>query len=282
MQRHVAHVESIERLLAELWSDYASLNPQAAEIHQLLLGQGETHIFNDHIAYRTFSHASINMHEVARPFIELGYIEAGARYEFKTKNLQALYLMPPKDHLPKIFISELLLERFKQTNLEHLLEPLFSAMAGKKTDGAFLKMGRSWNVQYSVYAELRKLSEYAAWVYAFGFRPNHFTVLLNSLIKFGDITRLNGLLKDHGFILNKEGGEIKGSPSKYLEQSSTMAAPVSVSFEEGVQAIPGCYYEFARRYPDATGQLFHGFVSESADKIFESTSHYDAKTSNPT
>lgn len=37
--------------------------------------------------------------------------------------------------------------------------------------------------------------------------------------------------------------------------------------------IPGCYYEFARRFPiwkDKT-YLFQGFIPQSANKIFEST-----------
>jgi hypothetical protein len=40
---------------------------------------------------------------------------------------------------------------------------------------------------------------------------------------------------------------------------------------EGLKEIPGCYYEFAKRYPDADGKLYSGFIAKSADKIFEST-----------
>ncbi len=35
--------------------------------------------------------------------------------------------------------------------------------------------------------------------------------------------------------------------------------------------IPSCFYEFAKRYPQADGELYTGFVAASADKIFEST-----------
>jgi hypothetical protein len=45
-------------------------------------------------------------------------------------------------------------------------------------------------------------------------------------------------------------------------------------FTEGEFDIPGCYYEFARRYPDADGKLYSGFIAKSADKIFESTNFY--------
>ncbi|MFO7722012.1 MAG: DUF1338 family protein, partial [Bacteroidales bacterium] len=65
--------------------------------------------------------------------------------------------------------------------------------------------------------------------------------------------------------------EIKGTPEELLEQSSIMAAPISVHFKEGVLEVPGCYYEFARRYPNGNGNLFRGFIARSADKIFQST-----------
>ena len=56
-----------------------------------------------------------------------------------------------------------------------------------------------------------------------------------------------------------------------LEQSSTMADKVVVSFTDGDAEIPSCFYEFARRYPMENGKLYTGFVAASADKIFEST-----------
>ena len=40
---------------------------------------------------------------------------------------------------------------------------------------------------------------------------------------------------------------------------------------DGRLTLPACYYEFAQRYPDAGGQLFEGFIPESANRIFEST-----------
>lgn len=64
---------------------------------------------------------------------------------------------------------------------------------------------------------------------------------------------------------------MKGSPDVRLEQSSTMADKVSVTFSDGNQQIPGGFYEFAKRYPLPDGTLYQGFVEASADKIFEST-----------
>lgn len=99
------------------------------------------------------------------------------------------------------------------------------------------------------------------------FRTNHFTVLVNTLKSIPSLEALSDLLKDNGFALNSGGGEIKGSADVFLKQSSTLASEISVQFTDGTYMIPGCYYEFARRYPMSDGRLFQGFVTRSADHI---------------
>jgi hypothetical protein len=116
-----------------------------------------------------------------------------------------------------------------------------------------------------------KESEYAAWMAAWGYRANHFTVSVNALPGFDSVAAVNEALKAAGFALNDAGGEIKGSPAVLLEQSSTLADRVPVSFSDGAQVIPACFYEFAYRYPQEDGRLYEGFVPASADRIFEST-----------
>lgn len=103
------------------------------------------------------------------------------------------------------------------------------------------------------YEQLSRESEYASWVAAIGFRPNHFTVNVNAMKKLNSVEKVNQLLESHGFVLNASGGKIKGTPAELLEQSSTMAELIDVSFDEGVKKVPGCYYEFARRYSDLPG-----------------------------
>jgi hypothetical protein len=78
-------------------------------------------------------------------------------------------------------------------------------------------------------------------------------------------------LADQGLRMNAAGGLIKGSPAELLEQSSTLADEVDVDFADGTARIPSCYYELARRHPDASGRLFQGFIARSADRLFEST-----------
>ena len=52
---------------------------------------------------------------------------------------------------------------------------------------------------------------------------------------------------------------------------------VPVKFIEGEYMVPACYYEFAERFRAKDGEIFSGFIAESADKIFESTDFYEGK-----
>ena len=135
----------------------------------------------------------------------------------------------------------------------------------------FPYVGTPWKVNFETYQKLYKESEYAAWLSAFGYCANHFTVDINRLKNFNSVKQVNDYLKLEDYILNASGGEIKGSPDVLLEQSSTMASKVQWHFEDGIHEIPSCFYEFAYRYPTQTGKLYQGFVAASADKIFEST-----------
>ena len=121
---------------------------------------------------------------------------------------------------------------------------------------------------------MRQESEYAGWLYINGFRANHFTVNINALKKYDTIEKVNTFLKQKGFALNDSGGEIKGTPAELLQQSSIKSGMITMKFTEGEMEVPGCYYEFAQRYPDSNGKLYNGFIAKSADKIFESTDYY--------
>ena len=71
--------------------------------------------------------------------------------------------------------------------------------------------------------------------------------------------------------MNTSGGEIKGTPEQFLEQSSVLADKIPVAFKEVTKEITSCYYEFAFRHAMENGALYSGFIAGSADKIFEST-----------
>jgi hypothetical protein len=266
-----------EELFAKLWADYTEQNPDAGKIYELFTDAGET-VVNDHIAFRTYNDPKVNIDVLAEAFIQAGYKYVN-NYKFEQKHLFAKHYEHESDpDAPRVFISELILEDFS----EELQAAVKEAMAKinsedvKPENMAF--SGCSWGKpSYETYKKLRTESEYAAWLYVHGFRANHFTVSINYLKKYNSLEKVNDMLKENGFLLNNSGGEIKGTPEQLLEQSSTKAGHVDIEFEEGVFNIPACYYEFARRYPNANGELFSGFIAGSADKIFESTDFYENK-----
>jgi hypothetical protein len=259
----------IDQLLSYMWEDYCSFNPVANHIYKLLIQEGEV-VVNDHVALRTFNHPRLGIEKMARVFKDLGYQEK-SDYHFKAKKLYAKHYEHKDPTKPKIFISELLLSQLSvdaQSLLHSIIEQISDDNINKDN---FTYSGRSWSLSYKNYEKLMNESEYAAWVAAIGFRPNHFTVFINDLKKYSTVEKINEFLEAHSYVLNSSGGKIKGTPQELLEQSSTMAEQIDISFDEGIYKVPGCYYEFARRYADSHGKVYQGFIAASADKIFEST-----------
>ncbi|AIT08622.1 succinyldiaminopimelate aminotransferase [Candidatus Francisella endociliophora] len=259
------------KILDKLWEQYIKANPHVKQVYDSFVEEGEKPI-NDHIALRTLDDPKVDINVLSKPFIDIGYKVCG-HYDFKVKKLKAIHL-EHSDHMqPKIFISQLLVEEFSpflQKTLKAYVEAIPSRLL--KDLEVLLTSGASWSfISYKTYQKLLEESEYAAWFYVFGFRANHFTVFINDLKNFNEVAEVNNFLKLNGFILNTSGGEIKGTPADYLEQSSTVSGKSEVKFIEGKKEIPCCYYEFAKRYPDQNGKLYQGFVAKSADKIFEST-----------
>ena len=259
---------NLNNIFQNLWNLYKKNNSQAAKIHRLLKEQGEI-VQNDHIAFRTFQHPSIGIHAMAKLFLDRGY-EVGGDYYFEKKKLNAIHLVPPTREYPLIFLSELITSEFSQ-ELQNTINGLIDQVYLTPSLSHFLWSQNQWEmIDYLTYQSLLEESEYAAWTATFGFQANHFTILINALKNY-DIRSLNSYLKSEGFALNSSGGEIKGSEDSFLEQSSTLAAEIEVEFADRKAIVPCCYYEFAQRYSLPNGELFQGFVTQSADKIFEST-----------
>lgn len=259
----------IDELFTALWADYVAMTPQADRIHALLAARGET-IVNDHVALRTFDCAG-GLRALAAPFETAGYVCADDRYRFDDKKLNARYWRHPDPARPKVFISELC-TRELSSSAQRIIDSLVAQLPADYLRREDLPWaGRPWSCTRAQYEALLAESEYAAWLAAFGFRVNHFTVLVNALTTFGGLEALNEFLVAQGFTLNTAGGAIKGTPRDHLEQSSTRADSIAVELAGELVRLPSVYYEFARRYPLSNGELFQGFVPASADKIFEST-----------
>jgi len=259
------------KLFEKLWDGYSEMNPGAHKIHDLLTMEGER-IVNDHIAFRTYDIPGIDIESLSKIFKEYGYEEKGL-YSFEKKKLRAKHYEHSSDLLaPKIFISELIVSDFSPFVRDTAAMVASSTLAKVKNMHDLIFTGNAWQpISYTTYLKLLEESEYAAWMYVYGFRANHFTIFINHLAKYDTIESLNGFLKKEGFVLNQSGGEIKGTRDELLMQSSTVADMVEVRFSDGIHMIPGCYYEFAQRFKDNKGRLYNGFIASSADKIFEST-----------
>jgi hypothetical protein len=259
----------VESLFDALWQDYIAITPSAKAVHELL-STGEEEILNDHVAFRTFDRAKVNLDKLAAHFIALGY-EAKGDYDFVAKKLTAKHFEHPNTDHPKVFISELRVDELSEQAVA-IIDNMVSQIPDDAAQAKdFLYSGTHWQVSANEYRTLLAESEYAAWMSAWGFRANHFTVNVNQLQSGLTLSEVNQKLKDNQFVLNTSGGEIKGGASVFLAQSSTMADNQIVEFKDESIEIPSCFYEFAQRYELPNGGLYQGFVEASADKIFEST-----------
>lgn len=265
-----------DQIFDHLWSDYIKQNPEVKRVYDSFISAGEE-VVNDHIAFRTFDHERINIDKLARVFLQAGYVPKG-EYYFEEKKLFARhYELPGKSEAPRVFISELQLDKCSSWLKQEITQMIDELPEGLEHEDDLIYKGGVFGLpSYELYKKLREESEYAAWVYVYGFRANHFTVSVNHLKSMKSLQAVNEFLKGKGFILNSSGGEIKGNPLELLEQSSTMAGHLDVEFAEGTYRIPSCYYEFALRYKMEDGELYSGFIAKSADKIFESTNFYSS------
>jgi hypothetical protein len=242
----------IQEIFDKLWTDYTTQNHESKKIYDSFIAEGEN-VENDHIAFRTFFDTRINVDVLARPFLNAGYEQKGY-YTFEDKHLTAKhYEHETLLNAPRVFISQLMTEHFSP-QLQSIVKQCTARVPDELVFGnELIFSGNVWGPpSYETYEMLRKESEYAAWLYVYGFVTNHFTVSINSLKKYDTIQKVNQFIKDKGFLLNSSGGEIKGTLLELLEQSSTKAGFL----------------------PDTDGKLYSGFRAKSADKIFESTDFY--------
>jgi hypothetical protein len=263
-----------EQIFSRFWEDYITQNLEVKKVYDIFIEEGED-VVNDHIAFRTLDDARINVDVLSKVFLHAGYEEKG-QYIFEKKHLFAKHFEHKSEKdLPRVFISQLILQEFSPWLQETLKQCIDKIPAPLLHSSELIFSGTMWcKPYYEVYEKLRAETEYAAWLYVNGFTANHFTISVNHLKKYDSIQKVNAFIKSCGFHLNDAEGEIQGTPEELLEQSSIRAAIKPVNFEEGIFDVTGCYYEFARRYPDKDGKIYSGFIAKSADKIFQSTDLY--------
>ena len=262
---HSNDLESQQEQWNRLITIQMNNHPDTKALANLLANEGHK-VTVDHIALRSVVTREYDFLSLIGDFIDCtplaeGYT-IGDSYFFKDKNVKAVHLNPPDPSLPKIFFSTL---------EQELLSEQGRDIIDNLQYGVFSLMSRPYSPRYSEYKVLQQESEYAAWVYANGFIPNHVAFSLNGtdlpIERFTNTPEMNGL----GFYFNSVGGDIKGSKDVLLQQTSTVATSTMTSFVEGFFPVPGCFVEFILRHKDKNGNLFQGFVEGNADKIFHST-----------
>ncbi len=260
---------NLNRFFNNLWQDYLELTPQVNVIQQAF-AQSNTPLVNDHVAFRTFDIPAMGIASLEKYLLEFGY-QLLDNYHFPDKHLSACAYIHPDADIAKVFLSQLHVDQLSQQS-QQIISHKMSTRAPLPEDASIFYSGRCWGLpDWEEYKILRDESEYAAWLLTLGFHANHFTLSLNALEQEKDWGQVFDLMKQRGIRMNTEGGLIKGSPSVYLEQASTLADEISLLFDQGTKTVKSCFYEFAKRYPQADGKLYQGFVTDNANQIFSST-----------
>jgi hypothetical protein len=287
---------SLTLILDALFTTYEERVPDVRKITQGMIRAGmvksQTEIINDHIAFRTMGVPNLGIASFEKIFLAHGYTKKDF-YHFESKKLDAHWYAPPREDLPRIFISELkvnllspevqqIIYKYTHTVSSDPVDRL--DLNNSKEVAAFFKTPL-WSLPaLEDYEALLNESEYAAWVIYNRYYLNHYTISVHDLPGvYAQLESFNEFVKSLGIQLNNAGGEIKTSGDGLLRQSSSVANQVEAQFAEGaIKKISGSYVEFAERsilpeFKDLDPSALlrkhrrEGFEASNADKIFEST-----------
>lgn len=247
-------------------------------------------IENDHIAFRTIGVPHLGINSLEKVFLAHGYEKRDYMY-FEEKKLNAYWYSPPSSSFPRIFISELIVERLP-SHCQDVILHYTNQVTNDPIDEVDLNIAEEilgflekplWGVPtLGHYKLLSEESEYAAWVIYNRYYLNHYTISVHNLpAGYNTMEGFVEFVKGLRVPLNQSGGVIKVSKDGLLKQSSTMAGMLDAVFADGeVVQIPGSYVEFAERKVKPQYQSLEtvstehrrdGFETTNADKIFEST-----------
>lgn len=291
----------LDEILDSLFQPYYDRVPNVEKITNAMITNGmiqsQNDIVNDHIAFRTLGVTHLGINSFEKIFLKYGYIKKDY-YHFEAKKLDAYWYAPPSPKYPRIFMSELKVDKLSSKAqsiiakyTQHInLDPVDQLdLNDSKEIGDFFYRPLWQLPTIQDYNDLLAESEYAAWVIYNRYYLNHYTISVHDLPSgYNTIESFNSFLESIDIVLNTSGGKIKTSNDGLLKQSSTVAEMINATFADGeAMEIAGSYVEFAERLPlisngknitNASGQdRRDGFESANADKIFESTYHEQTK-----
>jgi len=299
-RKNAAENAVLAKVIDGLMDRYHAHVPDVGAIIGAMVRQGlitsASDVENDHIAFRTLGVPALGLASLEKVFLHYGYGRRD-RYDFPAKKVTAHWYAPPQPSFPRVFISELRVHELS-SEAQAIIRSYTGAVTTDPVDAlkldsatdvvAFLHAPLWRTPTWADYRRLQQESEFAAWVIFNRYYLNHFTVSIHNLPPGANtLDAFNRFLESNGITLNDSGGKAKVSADGLLLQSSTVAALVDATFDDGrggaeVHRIPGSYVEFAeRRVLDAfrhlpPGQVRRehrreGFEAANADRIFEST-----------
>ena len=295
-------------LLARLWEKYLERVSYAKTYSDLVTAKGGK-VVNDHIAFRTFNTHTGEQPEGIRAIkhiIEALEYKPVEKYIFKKKKLTATHFEHPDEKFPKIFVSQLEVEKLPEwaqnvirktvkdtpyllsDEALELLQILRTEKVLNREASEFLVddlvnyFRRAWNAPYKDdILKINDVSQYAAWTLLHGNSVNHFTAFINfqEVDEWPDLETTCEGLKNAGVPMKET---IEGEKGSKLQQSATQAVKedVEIKTEDGIELINWtyAYYELAQRdFIDVDGQqkLFSGFLGEQATHLFDMTKTRD-------
>jgi hypothetical protein len=297
------------QLWERLWEDY-SRRVEYARVYQQMIEQAGGAIANDHIAFRSLrltldrptGKINLGIPYLADIVEALGYEVAG-EYQFPDQYLYARHYRHREQEqfdLPKLFISELLVESLSDRIIQQIEETVSSgnfftvASLKPKLESASTETDieqmvtllqtaftRPWQPpKRSIVEAVNQVSQYGAWVLLHGYGVNHFTGYINrhNTPEYPDIESTARGLVERGIPMKDA---IEGSRGSGLRQTATQAITEMVEVwddaKDELTQIPWtyAYYEIAERnaIEVAPGKaiLFEGFLNAQAKNLFEMT-----------
>ena len=130
--------KTINIVLEALFSTYCERVPDVKKITNAMvlknIVSNQSEIINDHIAFRTMGVENLGIKSFEKNFLHHGYKKKDY-YFFKGKKLNAFWYSHPGKNMPRIFISELIVDDLSE-NSQKIINA-FSASVPKKNQAAY-------------------------------------------------------------------------------------------------------------------------------------------------
>ena len=242
-----------------LTARYLAETPSAARALGALTARAAAPLCVDHVALRSFRADGLGIDAVERELLVLGLRPRGQLAFPERKLLATWFAVDADDYdaapLPRVFVSELLVDQLSP-EAQRIIAAAAADAAAAPSDGGLLAAAGAGLLPWhgvqpaSAYRALARESEYAAWVFANGFRLNHAAVAVHRLPPHArgtaapTLEAVNALMAEQGLRLSEEGGVVKrspdGAPRLHAPASARLHAPRgAVADAERGCAAPG-------------------------------------------